>query len=107
MNKRTDLNQQDIIDALRQLGCSVRDLSQIGKGLPDILVGYRGKNYLKLTSAEEEFIRGWRGQVAVITNFEDAVSVITEEVRSTNMVPQQGIGAKKVLTLEPHNGHGL
>ncbi len=92
MNKRTDLNQQEIIDILRSKGCSVRDLSQLGKGCPDLLVGYKGRNYLveiknaanrapRLTPAEEEFIRGWKGQVAVITNIEDTIAVIYDTDR--------------------------
>ena len=36
MKKRTDFNQQEIINALRAIGCSVQDLSQVGRGCPDL-----------------------------------------------------------------------
>lgn len=89
MAKRTDHNQAEIIQALRAIGCSVQDLSQLGKGCPDLLVGYRMRNYLievkncedrapRLTSCEEDWIREWRGQVAVITSVEDAIAVVQD-----------------------------
>lgn len=41
---RKDENAQQIIEGLRKSGCSVDILSY--RGLPDLLVGLRGKNYL-------------------------------------------------------------
>jgi hypothetical protein len=87
--RRTDGNQQVIINALRSIGCTVQDLSQLGRGVPDILVGYRMRNYLfeiknsqsrasRLTHCEEEWIRRWRGCVAVITTVEDAIAVVQD-----------------------------
>ena len=46
MAKRTDHNQAEIVKALRAIGCSVQDLSQTGRGCPDVLIGYKGRNYL-------------------------------------------------------------
>ncbi len=43
---RTDANQTDIVDALRQVGAHVTILSAVGDGCPDLLVGYRGKLYV-------------------------------------------------------------
>jgi hypothetical protein len=90
MAKRTDKNQAEIIEGLRAIGATVQDLSQLGKGTPDLLCGYKGRNYLievkncedrapRLTHCEEEWIRGWKGQVAVITSVEDAIEVITQD----------------------------
>ena len=40
---------------MRDCGCSVLDLAQIGGGVPDLLVGYRGLNYLiELKSIDEK-----------------------------------------------------
>ena len=39
---RVDANQAAIVAALRQVGCYVQDLSGVGRGCPDLLVGYRG-----------------------------------------------------------------
>ncbi|NJD60448.1 MAG: hypothetical protein FIA98_13725 [Anaerolineae bacterium] len=90
MPKRTDHNQAEIIQALRSIGCSVQDLSQIGRGTPDLLCGYMNKNFVievknckdrapRLTVCEEEWIRRWKGQVAVITTIEDAIAIILQD----------------------------
>ena len=66
--KRVDANQKEIVNKLRAIGASIQDLSMVGKGCPDILVGFRCKNYLfeikdgnkyasqrKLTDSEKEW----------------------------------------------------
>lgn len=89
MAKRTDHNQAEIIQALRQIGASVQDLSQLGKGCPDLACGFHGRNYFieiknckdrapRLTSCEEDWIRSWQGQVAVVTTVEDAIAVVQD-----------------------------
>lgn len=35
---RVDVNQVDVVDALRAVGCFVQSLAAIGKGCPDLLV---------------------------------------------------------------------
>lgn len=87
---RTDANQQQVIDALRRVGCCVRDTSRVGMGFPDLVVGYKGHNYLievkdgakpqskrALTPDERAFFYEWRGQTAVVLGPEDAVQYIT------------------------------
>jgi hypothetical protein len=39
-----DDNQRQIVDALRRVGCSVWSLAGVGKGFPDLAVGFRGRN---------------------------------------------------------------
>lgn len=86
---RIDANQPQIVAALRKMGATVLHLHTIGKGAPDILVGYQGKNALielkdgskppsarKLTADEEKFHAEWRGQVAIIESVEQAVDFI-------------------------------
>ena len=62
--KRVDCNQKDIVHALKTIGATVVDLSGIGKGCPDLLVGFQNKTYLigvkrdgkaKLTSQQFQF----------------------------------------------------
>jgi hypothetical protein len=85
---RTDSNQQRIINALRRAGATVRCIHQIGHGMPDILVGYRGRNYLMeiktydgyLTEAERLFAEMWEGEVAIVKDEEEALNVIGKEV---------------------------
>ena len=87
---RTDANQREIVRVLRQLGATVCDLSGVGKGCPDILVGFRGKTYLaeikdgakppsarKLTPDEKQFHESWRGRpVSVVECVPDALEMI-------------------------------
>jgi hypothetical protein len=95
MKKRTDSNQQEIINTLRALGCSVQDLSQVGRGTPDIICGFRGKNFLleiknvadrapQLTPCEQQWIRKWQGQVGVITSIRDALAIVIEDYEDAN-----------------------
>ena len=87
--RRTDRNQQDVIDALRRIGATVRDTSRLGEGFPDLVVGYRADNFMlevkdglkppsarKLTPAEEEFITDWRGVVYVVNSVDEALQAI-------------------------------
>ena len=73
---RVDGNQAEIVSALRGAGCSVCVLSAVGEGCPDLLVGYRGYNFLfevkdpeqpkhrhELTDEQVEFHASWQGQV--------------------------------------------
>lgn len=87
---RIDDNQIEIVNGLRKFGCSVLVLSMIGKGCPDILVGYLGANYLieikdgnkipskrKLTPDEIEFISNWRGDVIVTESLQYALDILS------------------------------
>ena len=40
--KRVDANQAAIVADLRKLGMTVVDLHEVGKGVPDLLVGWKG-----------------------------------------------------------------
>jgi len=84
-----DTNQAEIVAALRLVGCSVQHLHTVGKGCPDILVGYRGVNYAlevkdgslppsarKLTGPEADWHYTWRGQVAIVNNVREALAVV-------------------------------
>lgn len=43
---KVDVNQSEIVDALRKVGCTVQSLAAIGKGCPDLLVGVAGVTLL-------------------------------------------------------------
>lgn len=86
MFKRVDANQQQIIKALRKIGATVQPLHEVGKGCPDILVGFKGKNHLfeikdgkkppsatRLTPDEKRWHESWRGSIQVIYRVEDAI----------------------------------
>ena len=79
---RIDANHPEIVHALEQAGCSVQSLAALGKGVPDILVGRAGENFLleiktkngKLTCAQLRW--SWRGQCAVVRTVEEAFRVV-------------------------------
>ena len=90
---KVDGNQSEIVDALRGIpGCTVTSTAAIGKGFPDIIVGWMGRNYLmeikdgslppskrKLTSHEKKFHQQWAGQVSVVNSVEEAFAVLDIE----------------------------
>lgn len=81
---KIDGNQKEIVRDLRAIGASAQSLADIGKGCPDIVVGYRGSNFLfelkikgeKLTEAEAEFHQKWNGQLSVAYSLEDVLKII-------------------------------
>lgn len=91
---RTDANQKPIVEGLREIGASVAITSQLGTGFPDIVVGYKGRNYLieikdgdkppsqrKLTEDEVDFENKWRGQYAIAESLADAYVIIGARVK--------------------------
>lgn len=89
MPKRTDANQTEIVDTLRSVGATVQILSAVGDGCPDLLVGFRGENYLlevkdgnkppskrRLTPAEKKFFDTWKGQVQKVMSENQALKAI-------------------------------
>ncbi len=81
---KVDRNQQEIVDALRQIGASVYPLHFAGKGIADLIVGFRGHNFLlevksergRLNASKRTFHRSWRGQIAVVRSPREAVEAI-------------------------------
>ena len=89
--RRTDDNQREIVAALRAIGATVQDLSAVGKGCPDLLVGMQGRNLLlevkkppgprggqagKLTEDQVSWHGSWRGQVAIVSGVSSAVQAV-------------------------------
>lgn len=86
---KIDRNQPEIIRALRAVGAIVQPLSAVGCGVPDLLVGYRGRNHLlevkdgarppserTLTPDQVEWHGRWRGEVRVVYDALDALLAI-------------------------------
>lgn len=87
--KRTDENHRQVVDGVREaLPCAtIFDASGAGKGFPDLVVGWRGRNYLfeiknpdkppsgrKLTKAQVFLHENWQGQIDVVTSAAGLVS---------------------------------
>ena len=88
-NAKVDANQREIVAALRRAGASVQSLAPVGKGVPDLLVGFRGRNVLlevkdgqkppsarKLTDDEQVWQWGWKGQVLTVESVDEALDAI-------------------------------
>lgn len=93
---KIDANQNEIVSALRKIGCTVQILSSVGKGCPDILVGIPfnragGLNLLmeikdgskppsaqKLTPDQVDWHQKWKGNVVVARDIEEAVALVNE-----------------------------
>ena len=85
--KKVDKNQNVIVKALRQIGCTVFDASSLGKGFPDLVCGYRGKTILlevknpetkwTLTEDQIEFHERWAGgKVLLVTEPQEAIRAV-------------------------------
>jgi hypothetical protein len=80
-----DENHVEIVNALKQIGCSVYDASRVGGGFPDLVVGYRRCSYLlelksehgKLNKKQIAFRDSWNGNFAVVRTPMEAIAAVT------------------------------
>ena len=86
---KVDGTQAEIVAALKAAGATVQHLHAVGQGCPDLVVGFRGKNYMieckpnigspserRLRPNQQEWHDGWKGHVAVVETPEAALAVI-------------------------------
>ncbi len=86
---RVDANQPAIVRALRELGATVLHLHAVGHGCPDLLVGWKGSNFLlevkdptkkpsqrQLTEDEKAIHLAWQGQIAVVETAGEAIKLL-------------------------------
>jgi Holliday junction resolvase len=80
--KRVDENQSEIVKTFKNLGCSVVDLSRVGRGCPDLAVGINGITVFveikrdakaKYTEHQVEWMAAWRGGTVARIDSVDAV----------------------------------
>lgn len=97
---KIDANQPEIVEGLRAIGASVESLAKMGRGWPDIAVGYNGINFLleianpetrhgqskvsstdhyskKTNEAQRAWYQSWRGRVDVVFTLAEAVHIVT------------------------------
>ena len=88
---RVDANQKAIVAALRKIGASVLHLHTVGKGVPDLLVCYRGRTLMlevkrpseKPNALQVKFMAQWGGEVHVVHSPLEAVRALTGNRRNT------------------------
>jgi hypothetical protein len=84
---RVDRNQAEIVGVLRQVGFSVEHLHGVGGGVPDLLIGRHGLNYLveikdgskapsaaRLNARQVEWHADWRGQSCVMSSVDQVIA---------------------------------
>lgn len=79
--KKRDLNEPEIIKALKKAGCTVKTTNFV-----DIVVGHRGFNYLfeiknpegknNIEESQQDLLDNWRGQYDIIHTAEDALLIL-------------------------------
>lgn len=85
MTHRTDRNQKDIMNAFRQLGYSLIDLSRNGKGCPDLLVSKNRYTFLveiknpagrnRIEKSQNTFRLTWQGDIYIIHSIEEVIKL--------------------------------
>lgn len=88
--KKVDENQKQIVKAFRDMGATVFHLHEVGKGCPDILLGYKGNTILveikrdakaTFTAAQIEFMAKWQGSKVIrINNVDEAIALLKNMV---------------------------
>lgn len=88
---RVDGNQGEIVEALRGIdGLSVAITAGLGDGFPDIVVGYRGFNFMfeikdpskpkadqELTEDQQRFHAKWTGQIQKVCSLKEIITTMT------------------------------
>jgi hypothetical protein len=90
----TDTTQKPIVKALRDIGASVQVTSTVGKGFPDLVIGWRGITMLaecktgadKLNAMQMEWHSTWAGHVAVVRTPEEAVNAVLNHAKRMGLV---------------------
>lgn len=100
---RVDTNQHEIAAAAKGLGATVCYLHTVGKGVPDLLIGWRGYNFLveiktstgKLDELQVEWHDKWRGQAMIIRSAEELTGFLLNLELSHNVnVPIKNFSAE-------------
>jgi len=82
---RVDQNHDQVVIALRAAGATVQSLAGVGKGVPDLLVGYQGQTLLLevkdgfkspsrqlLTKDQLRWHGSWKGGALAVVDSPDA-----------------------------------
>lgn len=89
---KVDGNQAEFVAFFRGCGMTVQHLHTVGRGVPDLLLGFRGVNELvemkmpggKLTADEVSWHARWAGTVEVVRTIDDAKRVRQRMINRAN-----------------------
>lgn len=87
---KVDANHKEVVDALKTIGASIIDASRLGKGMPDLIVGFRGQTILievknpktqygrkGLNENQRKWAESWRGgPLAIVDGVEAALRML-------------------------------
>lgn len=81
---KADTNQREIVAVLRAAGATVQHLHSVGDGCADLLVGYKGQNYLlevklpgeELNKRQWEWHFTWKGDCSIVRSKNEALAAI-------------------------------
>ncbi len=82
--RKVDMNQAEIVEALRKAGCSVFVASTVGRGFPDLVIGKGGRTLLvevkynkkPLNEDQIKFHTEWKGSaIVIVRTVEEALAI--------------------------------
>ncbi len=79
--KTVDLNQQEIVDALRKAGISVEIIGEpldllCGHNVTNVLLEVKRPGEKPRTDKQKRFFRDWKGQARIVESAEEAIRVV-------------------------------
>lgn len=88
--RKVDANQSKLVEQMRQIpGVGVKHTHMVGDGFGDVVIGFRGVNYLfeikdpdkppsarKLTPDEQRFHDEWPGSIHIVEKIEDVFRIL-------------------------------
>ena len=90
---KVDANQDELVSVIRAMGGTVQSLAAVGKGCPDLLVGWRNKNLLLeikdgsrppservLTPDQKRWHSDWKGRVYIVNTLDDLLLILKNVV---------------------------
>jgi hypothetical protein len=102
--RKVDANQREIVQALRQAGWHVTDLSAVGGGVPDLLATQFGQAHLVevktgerkyyFTQPQLDYQVACKANIFVIRDIKDVISFIKGRLQPINS-EKQGINGRK------------
>ena len=119
---KVDGNHRLVVAAFKALGCSVQSLAAVGKGVPDLLVGFAGLNHLvevkdgrKVKSARKQtplqvvWASTWRAPRHLVESVDDVQRLVKawRFVPAYHVPPQSPVLAAPDFDADDYNGRPL